>query len=209
MKRNITIALLFAVTAVGAVVALAQGTKAAIGAVSPNFTLTDSTGKQTSLDSYRGKFVVLEWTNKDCPFVKKHYDSGNMQAAQEKAKDMGAVWLSIISSAPGAPGFMTAEQINQYRTEKHVKSVATLIDSQGTVGHIYNARTTPQIVVIDPKGQVVYNGAIDDRPSPDPDSLNGAKNYALAALKEAMNGRPVAVSTSRPYGCGIKYADEK
>ncbi|HEY3781495.1 MAG TPA: redoxin domain-containing protein [Fimbriimonadaceae bacterium] len=208
MKRNIAIALLLAATATSAVVAFAQGTKAAIGAVSPNFTLSASNGKQISLESYRGKFVVLEWTNKDCPFVKKHYNSGNMQATQEKAKEMGAVWFTIISSAPNAQGYMSADQVNQYRTENKVKSVATLLDSQGTVGHMYNARTTPQIVIINPKGEVVYNGAIDDRPSPDPESLNGAKNYALAALKEAMSGQPVAVSTSRPYGCGIKYADE-
>jgi hypothetical protein len=181
--------------------------KAEIGKISPNFAALDSNGKTEHLTDYRGKYVVLEWTNEDCPFVHKHYDSGNMQKTQEKARSMGAVWLTVISSAPGEQGYMMPNAINEYRKEHHVKSNATLLDTKGLVGHIYDARTTPQIVIIDPKGVVIYNGAIDDRPSPDPESLKGARNYALEGLEEAMNGKPVAVETSRPYGCGIKYAD--
>jgi hypothetical protein len=181
--------------------------KAEIGKVSPNFTLNDSNGKTVTLDNYRGKFVVLEWTNKDCPFVRKHYGSGNMQATQEKARSMGAVWFTINSSAPGEQGYLTSSEINSYRKENGVKSNETLLDTKGTVGHIYNARTTPQIVIMDPKGVMIYNGAIDDRPSPDPESLKGARNYAIEALQEAMNGKAVAVSTSRPYGCSVKYAN--
>jgi hypothetical protein len=209
MKRTASIVMLFvAALSVGAYALSKDSEKAEIGKVSPNFTVDDSNGKSMSLSDYRGKYVVLEWTNNQCPFVQKHYNSGNMQAAQEKARAMGAVWLTIDSSGPGAPGYLTPAEVNQYRVEHKVKSAATLIDSKGTVGRIYNARTTPQIVVMDPKGVVIYNGAIDDRPSPDPDSLKGARNYALDALKESMAGKEVSVSTSRPYGCGIKYANE-
>lgn len=208
MKKTVSLGMLFMAAVSMAAFALAKGSdKAEIGKVSPNFAAMDSNGKTIHLTDYRGKFVVLEWTNKDCPFVHKHYDSGSMQASQEKARSMGAVWLTIISSAPDAQGYMMPNQINEYRKEHNVKSNATLIDAKGYVGHIYNARATPQIVIIDPKGVVIYNGAIDDRPSPDPESLKGARNYALEALTEAMEGKPVAVETSRPYGCGIKYAD--
>jgi len=208
MKKKASIAMLFIAAVSVAVAASGSSEKAEIGKVSPNFTVNDSYGKTVSLNDYRGKFVVLEWTNKDCPFVHKHYDSGSMQSTQGKARAMGAVWFSVITSAPGEQGYLAAGEVNQYRKENKVKSNATLLDGNGTVGRIYNARTTPQIVVINPKGVVIYNGAIDDRPSPDPDSLKGARNYALEALNEAMNGKPVAVSTSRPYGCSVKYADE-
>lgn len=182
-----------------------QPATASIGEVTPNWTLTDSNGETRSIEQYRGKFVVLEWTNKDCPFVKKHYGSGNMQSTQEKAKEMGAVWLSVVSSAPGNQGYMEPAQINSYRKEMNVKSTATLIDADGKVGHIYEAKSTPQIAIIDPKGVLIYNGAIDNQPTPDPASVKGAKNYALAALKEAMAGKPVTVASTRPYGCSVKY----
>lgn len=199
-------AFLLAAAASLAVSALAEtGIKATIGEVSPNFKLPDSNGHQVSLNNMRGHYVVLEWTNEGCPFVRKHYNSGNMQATQEKARKMGAEWFTIISSAPGEQGYLTGQQANAYRAEHHVNSNATLLDPDGTVGHIYSARTTPQIVIIDPKGVVIYNGAIDDRPSPDPESLKGARNYAIEALQLSMQGKPVQVSTSRPYGCSVKY----
>ncbi len=179
----------------------------AIGAPAPAFALPSVEGKTVALGDYKGKFVVLEWTNKDCPFVKKHYGSGSMQATQAEAKKMGAVWLSVCSSAPGNQGYMTADQYKTYVKEKKVASTAVLLDPDGKVGHLYGARTTPQIVIIDPKGTVVYDGAIDDQPDPDPATLKGAKNYALDALKEAMAGKAVAVATSRPYGCSVKYKD--
>jgi peroxiredoxin len=205
--KPFTIALAIAISAIASVVALAHTDKAVVGQPSPNFSLSDSNGKNRSLNDYKGKFVVLEWTNKDCPFVKKHYGSGNMQATQKKAEEMGAVWFTVISSAPGNQGYLTASQVNDYRKEHSVNSKATLLDPEGKVGHLYDARTTPQIVIIDPKGVVIYNGAIDDRPSPDPDSLNGATNYAIQALDQAMAGKEVSVSTSRPYGCSVKYAN--
>ena len=200
--------LMLAAAASLAVSALAdKAMEATIGHTSPNFTLEDSNGHKVSLNAQRGKFVVLEWTNKDCPFVRKHYNSGNMQATQEKARNLGAEWYTIISSASGEQGYLTPSEVNSYRTEHHVHSNATLFDSKGSVGHMYGARTTPQIVIIDPKGTVIYNGAIDDRPTPDPASLKGARNYVIEALELAVAGHSVAVSTSRPYGCSIKYGD--
>ena len=177
----------------------------AIGTPAPAFTLPAVEGKSVSLADYRGKYVVLEWTNKDCPFVKKHYGSGSMQATQADAKKMGAVWLSICSSAPGNQGYMPAAEYKEYIKTAKVAASSVLLDPEGKVGHLYNARTTPQIVIIDPKGTIVYNGAIDDKPDEDPASLKGAKNYALEGLKEAMAGKAVAVSTLRPYGCSVKY----
>jgi peroxiredoxin len=177
-----------------------------VGDVAPNFTLPGSDGKVHQLKAERGHYVVLEWTNKDCPFVRKHYESGNMQKTQSKAKGMGAVWYTIISSAPGMQGYLTKDEVVAYRKTEGVNSVATLLDPNGTVGHLYGARTTPQIVIIDPKGKIIYDGGIDDRPTPDPSSLAGATNYALQALKEAMAGKPVSVPISRPYGCSVKYA---
>ena len=179
----------------------------AVGGPAPAFSLPSVEGKTVGLSDYKGKFVVLEWTNKDCPFVKKHYGSGSMQATQAEAKKMGAVWLSVCSSAPGNQGYMTPDQYKAYIKEKKVAATAVLLDPEGKVGHLYGARTTPQIVIIDSKGTVVYDGAIDDKADPDPATLAGAKNYALAALKEAMAGKPVAVATSRPYGCSVKYKE--
>jgi peroxiredoxin len=180
---------------------------ALVAPAAPAFSLPSIEGKTVSLDDYKGKVVVLEWTNKDCPFVKKHYATGAMQATQAKAKALGAVWLSICSSAPGKQGYMTAEEYKGYVKKEKVAATTVLLDPEGKVGKLYNARTTPQVVVIDTKGSVVYNGAIDDKPDPDPASLKGAKNYALAAIEETLAGKPVAVATSRPYGCSVKYKD--
>ena len=179
----------------------------AVGTPAPAFTLLAVEGKSVSLADYKGKYVVLEWTNKDCPFVQKHYGSGSMQATQAEAKKMGAVWLSICSSAPGKQGYMPAEEYKRYVNSEKIAASAVLLDPAGKVGHLYGARTTPQIVIIDPKGTVVYDGAIDDKPDTDPSSLKGAKNYALEGLKQAMAGKPIAASTSRPYGCSVKYKD--
>ena len=181
--------------------------RASIGAVTPDWSLTDSNGKTHDVTEYRGKYVVLEWTNPQCPFVQKHYRSGNMQATQKQAEAMGAVWFSVDSAAPGHVGYLSPEQTNAYRTKMKVKSTATLFDSQGKVGKIYDAKTTPQIVILNPKGVLIYDGAIDDKPTTDIADIAGAKNYALAALKEAMSGKPVSVPTSTPYGCSVKYGD--
>ena len=178
-----------------------------VGAPAPDFSLPTTDGKSVSLDALKGKYVVLEWTNKECPFVVKHYGSGSMQRTQAAARAMGATWLSICSSAPGHQGYMPAAEYREYVKREKVAATAVLLDPEGKVGHLYAAKTTPQIVVIDPQGKVVYNGAIDDRPDTDPKSLVGAKNYALQALRESMAGKAVSVPTSRPYGCGVKYKD--
>lgn len=189
-------------------IALAKSTPAAvleIGKAAPDFSAVDSQGKTQTLEQYKGKFLVLEWTNPDCPFVQKHYGSGNMQATQAKARAMGAVWLSVLSSAKGNEGYMTPSETNAYRAKNNVKSNATILDPSGELGHLYRAKTTPQIAIIDPNGKLIYYGAIDDQPSPDPDTLTGAKNYAIAALKEAISGNAVTVSVTRSYGCSVKY----
>lgn len=196
---------LAALACVGAMAQQSLSAKATVGETTPAWSLNDSTGKSQSLEAYRGKYVVLEWTNKDCPFVKKHYDSGNMQATQAKAKEMGAVWLTIISSAPGKQGHLSAEEANAYRDEKKVKSAATLFDADGKVGKIYDAKTTPQIVIVNPEGKVIYNGAIDDKATPNAADIPSSKNYAISALTEAMAGKTVTVAQSRPYGCSVKY----
>lgn len=203
--RGMKFAIVAAVAA-AFVVAIAQGPVAQVGKVSPAWSAMDSKGKVRSLADFKGKYVVLEWFNKDCPFVRKHYGSGNMQATQKKAKEMGAVWLSICSSAPGKQGYFTQEEAdNFFKTQYGMKSDAYLLDPEGKVGRMFSAKTTPQIVIFDPKGVVIYNGAIDDKPSADPKSLEGATNYALQALSEAMGGKAVSVPTSQPYGCSIKY----
>jgi len=206
MKAIALTSLALAVLTVGAAVPH-HSEKAAIGEVTPSWSATDTAGKTEDITQYRGKFVVLEWTNPECPFVKKHYNSGNMQATQAKATSMGAVWLSIDSSGEGNVGYLTTGQANSLRKDWKVKSNATILDSNGKLGKIYSARATPQIVIINPKGVVIYNGAIDDKPTADVEDIATAKNYALTNLKLAMEGKPVEEATTRPYGCGIKYSD--
>ncbi len=177
-----------------------------VGDRAPDFTGTDSNGKTHKLSDYRGKFVVLEWTNKDCPFTRKHYESGNMQALQKEWTARGVVWLTILSSAPGQQGYMTASEENAYMTKMKASPTAAILDPSGVIGHEYEAKTTPHMFVIDPSGNVVYEGAIDDHPTTDPADIKVAKNYVSEALTEAMKGQRVAVSYTRPYGCSVKYA---
>ncbi len=171
----------------------------------PDFTLVDTYGKQHTLSELRGKFVVLEWLNHDCPFVKKHYDSKNMQNLQKSYGEKGVVWLSIVSSAPGQQGNYPPDEANQLTKDKDAAPAAILIDSEGTVGTAYSARTTPHMFIINPEGTLIYNGAIDDIRSTDIADIEKAQNYVSAALDEAMSGKPVTVSTSQPYGCAVKY----
>ena len=178
-----------------------------VGAAAPGFTATDSQGKTESLNQYRGKFVVLEWHNQGCPYTKKHYSSGNMQSLQREWTAKGVVWLTVISSAPGEQGYVTASQENEYMQKMHAAPTAALLDSDGKLARLYSAKTTPQMVVIDPAGKVIYGGAIDDKPTPDPDDIKGAKNYVSEALTAAMAGKPVATPYTRPYGCSVKYAE--
>jgi peroxiredoxin len=178
-----------------------------VGAPAPAFTATDSNGKTEALDQFQGKYVVLEWHNQGCPYTRKHYVSGNMQALQKEWTTKGVVWFTVISSAPGEQGYVTASQENSYLHEMRAAPTAALLDPTGKVGHLYNAKTTPQMFVIDPKGTLIYAGAIDDRPTPDPDDVHGAKNYVSDALTEAMAGKSVATPYTRSYGCSVKYSD--
>jgi peroxiredoxin len=177
-----------------------------VGDSAPDFTGTDSTGKTHKLSDYRGKFIVLEWTNKDCPFTRKHYESGNMQALQKEWTARGVVWLTILSSAPGQQGYMTAREENAYMAKMKASPTAAILDPSGVIGHEYEAKTTPHMFVIGPTGKIVYEGAIDDHPTTDPADIKVAKNYVSEALTEAMKGQQVAVSYTRPYGCSVKYA---
>lgn len=176
-----------------------------VGDPAPNFTGTDSNGKAHQLSDYRGKYVVLEWTNNGCPYTQKHYESGNMQRLQKEWISKGVVWLTILSSAPGAQGYMTAAQENGYLVKEHADPTAALLDPTGMIGHEYDARTTPHMFVIDPSGKLIYAGAIDDHPTTDPGDIKSSKNYVSAALTESMSGQPVATSYTRPYGCSVKY----
>jgi peroxiredoxin len=178
-----------------------------IGAAAPDFKATDSNGKPESLDQYRGKYVVLEWHNQGCPYTKKHYTSGNMQSLQKEWTAKGVVWLTVISSAKGEQGYVTADQENSYLSRMHAVPTAVLLDSDSKVARLYSAKTTPQMVVIDPAGKVIYDGAIDDKPTPDPEDIKGAKNYVDEALGAAMAGEAVPMPFTRPYGCSVKYAE--
>ena len=175
------------------------------GDAAPNFTLTDLSGKPHSLADYKGKFIVLEWNNPECPFVHKHYDSGNMSRLQQQAESKGVVWLTINSAAPGKDGDDDTAKIQSFLHGDHASPTAYLRDPQGKVGRLYSAKTTPDMYVINPDGKLVYEGAIDNRPTPDPADIPGATNYVRAALDASMSGKPVAVANTRPYGCSVKY----
>ncbi|MCC7345641.1 MAG: thioredoxin family protein [Deltaproteobacteria bacterium] len=177
----------------------------AVGSAAPDFQATDSSGKAQTLSQYKGKWVVLEWFNEGCPYVKKHYESDNMQKLQREAAKQGVVWLTVISSAPGKQGHGTPEQVNAKRAEWKIASAATLLDPEGKVGRLYEAKTTPHMFLIDPQGKVAYMGAIDDRPTSDPADIPASKNLVKVALDAAMAGRPVAAAATVPYGCSVKY----
>jgi hypothetical protein len=176
-----------------------------IGGTAPAFALPDVAGNEHSLESYRGKWVVLEWLNYGCPYVGKHYNSGNMPALQTKYRDLGVVWLSVVSSARGQQGYYEADEMSAMNEEKGNEATAVLLDPEGVVGRAYGARTTPQMVVIDPAGTLRYNGAIDDKPTTRLSDIEGAHNYLAAALDEAMAGKEVSQPRTQPYGCGVKY----
>jgi peroxiredoxin len=181
--------------------------QAVVGQQAPAFTLVDSNGQTRSLGDFKGKTVVLEWWNYECPFVGKHYGSGNMQKLQKQWTDKGVVWLTVNSSAAGKQGHVDGAQANQLMKEKGGAPTAVLLDPDGTMGRAYGAKTTPHMFVIDAKGRVVYAGGIDDKPSTDVADIATATNYVEAALEEVTAGRPVAVATSRPYGCSVKYVN--
>jgi peroxiredoxin len=171
-----------------------------VGEPAPTFTATDNQGKVHNLASYKGKWIVLEWHNQACPYVVKHYRGGNMQKLQKEWTGKGIVWLSIVSSGPGKAGYVTAEESVAYVKEQNASPTAVLLDPTGAVGHLYEAKTTPHMFVINPQGVLIYDGAIDDKPTRDVADVATATNYVSAALTEAMAGKPVSVPTSRPYG---------
>jgi peroxiredoxin len=178
-----------------------------VGELAPDFTATDSNGAVHKLSEYQGKYVVLEWTNRGCPYTQKQYTSGNMQRLQREWTGRGVIWLTVASSAPGKQGYVTASEENAYLKQANAAPTAVLLDSTGTLGHLYEAKTTPHMFIISPKRILIYNGAIDDRPTTDLADVNGAKNYVALALEEATSGKTVSIPTTRPYGCSVKYAD--
>jgi alkyl hydroperoxide reductase subunit AhpC len=180
---------------------------AKVGETAPEFTGTASNGKTVHLSDYRGKYVVLEWHNNGCPYVRKQYNSGNMQRLQKQWTGQGVVWFTILSSAPGKQGFMTASDENDYLGKMQAAPTAALLDPTGEIGHLYDAKTSPQMVVINPHGIVIYDGAIDDKPTTDLSDVPGATNYVNLALEQAMAGKSVETAATRPYGCSVKYAD--
>jgi peroxiredoxin len=182
----------------------AQG-EPAMGQSAKYFEARGSDGKEYRFSDYAGKFVVLQWYNKDCPFIHKHYDSGNMQKLQDAYAKKGVIWFEVASSAPRQQGYTTPAEAQENRAKVGSKAFATLLDPEGKIGRLYGAKTTPHMFIIDPQGILIYHGAIDDRNSADPADIAGAKNYVAAALDEALAGKPVTVSSTHPYGCSVKY----
>jgi peroxiredoxin len=175
------------------------------GEPAPDFTLKDSKGNPQKLSSYSGKFVVLEWLNPECPFVKKHYSAGNMQKLQKEYTAKGVVWLSIISSAPGKQGYRTGPQADADTKDKNASPTAILLDPSGEVGQLYEAKTTPHMYVINPEGKLIYSGAIDSIRSTNPADCATATNYIRETLDAALAGKPVPTPETKSYGCSIKY----
>jgi peroxiredoxin len=176
-----------------------------VGSAAPDFSATDSKGKTHSLSEYKGKYVVLEWFNPECPFVKKHYGGGNMQKLQADATGKGVVWLSVDSSAPGTEGNLTPDQAEKKLNEWKAKQTALLLDQDGKVGRAYGAKNTPHMFVINPEGKIVYEGAIDSKPTPNPADIPASTNYVKVALDESLAGKSVTTAQTKPYGCSVKY----
>jgi peroxiredoxin len=176
-----------------------------VGSAAPDFSLANAKGETHSLSQYKGKYVVLEWFNPQCPFVKKHYGSGNMQELQEEYTGRGVVWLTINSSAPGTWGALSPEQADQKMTEWKMHQTALLLDPEGKAGRAYGAKNTPNMVVINPEGNIIYEGAIDSKATPNPGDIPNSTNYVRAALDESLGGKSVTTAKTKPYGCAVEY----
>ena len=176
-----------------------------VGSSAPDFSLTDAKGRTHSLSQYKGKYIVLEWFNPECPFVKKHYGSDNMQKLQQEYTSKGVVWLTIDSNAPGAEGNMTPEQAQKIMSSWKTHQTALLLDPESKVARSYGAKNTPDMIVINPEGKIVYEGAIDNKATPNPNDIPSSTNYVKAALDESLAGKPVSNPTTKPYGCSVKY----
>jgi hypothetical protein len=198
---------LLASLAVVALVAVPAIAAPRVGQSAPSFKANDANGRVVSLSDFRGKTVVLEWHNPGCPYVKKHYESGNMQRTQAAAREAGVVWLTINSGAPGKQGHMDGAAARALIQQQRAHPTAYLLDPRGVLGRGYDAATTPHMYIIDPRGTLVYAGGIDDKPTPNQADIAEARNHVLAALGEMKAGKPVSVPSSRPYGCSVKYAD--
>jgi peroxiredoxin len=181
--------------------------QAVVGQTAPAFSATDTSGKTVALADFKGKYVVLEWTNPGCPFVQKHYNSGNMPATQKEATAKGAVWLAVNTTAKEAGDYMAPAELHAWVKSKNAAPTAMLMDADAKVGRAYGARTTPHMYVIDPQGKLIYAGAIDSKPSADPADIKTATNYVTQALGEAMAGKPVSRATTQAYGCSVKYTN--
>ena len=207
VTRRQALTVLAASAASSALVAASAPAGAAVqtGRPAPDFAATDSKGAQHTLAAYRGRTVILEWTNHECPYTAKHYATGNMQALQAAATATGSVWLTVISSRPGEQGYVEGAEADRLTATRNARPTAVLLDHNGQLGRLYDARTTPHMFVIDGAGTLIYMGAIDDRPTANPGSVNGARNYVREALDAMTSGRPVAVASTRPYGCSVKY----
>ena len=197
--------LLTALLTLAASTALFAADSPAVGSAAPDFSLTDSKGKTQTVSQYKGKYVVLEWFNPECPFVKKHYGSGNMQKLQEEFTGKGVVWLTVDSSAQGKEGYLTAEQANAKITELKTKQTALVLDPDGKAGQAYGAKNTPHMFVINPEGKIVYEGAIDSKATPNPTDIASSTNYVKVALEESLSGKTVTTANTKPYGCSVKY----
>jgi len=189
--------------ALAATAALAAAT---VGQPAPAFTAKDTTGKTVSLADFKGRHVVLEWVNPGCPYVVKHYDSGNMQGTQAEAASKGVVWLSVNSTAADASDYRKPAEMAAWMQQQKAAATATLMDEAGTVGRAYGARTTPHMYIIDPQGRLVYAGAIDSKPSANKADIATATNHVKVALAETLAGKPVSQPVTRPYGCSVKYS---
>ena len=196
-----------ALAATAAATAVARPAAAAVqtGSPAPAFSVTDTGGGQHALAAYGGKTVILEWTNHECPYTVKHYATGNMQALQAAAAGSGAIWLTVVSSRPGSQGFVGAAEADRLTASRDARPTGVVLDPTGQLGRLYGARTTPHMFIVDGAGVLAYMGAIDDRPTASHASVKGARNYVREALDAMAAGRPVAVASTRPYGCSVKY----
>src|SRR5438477_2399303 len=196
--------LFIAITAFAATVLYAADVPP-VGSAAPDFSAPDAKGKTQSLSQYKGKYVVLEWFNPDCPFVKKHYGGGNMQKLQDEYTGKGVVWLTIDSNAPGTEGNLSAEQAQKVMDSWKTHQTALLLDPESKVARNYGAKNTPNMVVINPDGKIVYEGAIDSKATPNPADIPTSTNYVKAALDQSLAGKPISNPTTKPYGCSVKY----
>ena len=205
MRRHFTLRAALAAVAVSALWAGAAQAAASVGQPAPDFTLTDTSGKAVRLSDFKGKHVVLEWNNPGCPFVRKHYDSANMQTLQKESAGKGVVWLSVNSTDTAHPDYLAPGKLGKWIADQRAAPNATLMDESGAVGKSYGARTTPHMYLVNPQGTLVYAGGIDSIASASPSDIKAATNYVRVGLTEALAGKPISKPTTQPYGCSVKY----